>query len=447
MTALYGKSPTGSDANNGLGWATAQYSVDSTDGLSFDDNVGDVIYLSQSHAETTTAALVLAWAGTEASPTRIICANDGAEPPTASANTAEIATTGNANITLRGFSHYQGVNFKCGDAGNAPLLIFDDTYKITAEDCTFQLRATGSLARIRIGSASSTNVLAADVEWRNADVKFANASQGISNMMANFRWFGGALMSGGTSPTALFPSDTGTGRAATYRIEGIDLTNASAGINICAANTGGRRDFVITRSILPTSWSGSLCTGTVLLGEKYAMYNCVTAAGVKVRLRGAYHGGTLSDETTIVRTGGASDDGVAISQKLVTTANAEYPHIALDSEPIKYYCDSSGSPITLYVEVCHDSQGSGASSVLTNADAGLRAVYPGGVIETTKADVLATATAHTNSSETWTTTGMTTPLKQYLAVTFTPAAKGDALIFLRSFGASKTIYMCPKVRT
>ena len=51
----------------------------------------------------------------------------------------------------------------------------------------------------------------------------------------------------------------------------------------------------------------------------------------------------------------------------------------------------------------------------------------------------------TTSTETWTTTGLTTPVKQQLSVTIIPAEKGPIYCKVHLAKASTTVYVCPKV--
>jgi hypothetical protein len=63
------------------------------------------------------------------------------------------------------------------------------------------------------------------------------------------------------------------------------------------------------------------------------------------------------------------------------------------------------------------------------------------------ATILATPANQTTSSETWTTTGLTTPVKQKLSVTFTPQEKGPIIARVYLAKASTTVYVCPEILT
>jgi hypothetical protein len=106
--------------------------------------------------------------------------------------------------------------------------------------------------------------------------------------------------------------------------------------------------------------------------------------------------------------------------------------------------------VTLTVEIVHDSQGAGTGSAFQNDELALEVWYAGTsgypqYVKSTsaKSNLVGTASDYTSSSETWTTTGLTTPIKQKLSVTFTPQEAGEIIWKIVGFKASKTFYYCP----
>jgi hypothetical protein len=59
--------------------------------------------------------------------------------------------------------------------------------------------------------------------------------------------------------------------------------------------------------------------------------------------------------------------------------------------------------------------------------------------------ILTTPANQTTSSETWTTTGLTTPTKQKLEVSVTPAEKGWVRCRICLAKPSSTVYICPLI--
>jgi hypothetical protein len=158
-----------------------------------------------------------------------------------------------------------------------------------------------------------------------------------------------------------------------------------------------------------------------------------------------YHG-TITQESTIVRTGGASDGTTPISRKMVSTANTKiYSPLVMDD--IVFWNETTGSSQTATIEVVTDNV------TLTDAECWLEVEYLGTsgfpisslVNDRVTDDVFGTPANQTTSSETWTTTGLTTPVKQKLAVAFTAQEKGYVRIRVMLAKASTTVYVCPQV--
>lgn len=450
MANLYVRSTDGSDADNGSTWALAKATAA---GAAAIDAAGDTVYISQVHSETTASAVTLSWAGTLAAPSRILCANDAAEPPTALATGAIIASTGASNLMCHGHFYAYGIDFRAG-TGSSPVILGMGASaagdSAVFESCIFNLSfGTSSSSRI-VPNSSSNHQIGSQILWKNCDVKFGAAGQGIQPGNTYFTWQGGSLLSGGTSPTTLFSSigsynDKGT----VVVVDGVNLVNASAGMNIFAVGST-ISDCTIRNCKLPASWSGSLCVGTVSVGQRYKMINC-DAGDTNYRLWIEDYCGYIKSETTIIRTGGASDGVTGLSFRMTSGANAEYPVHHLRSHELSDWIDTVGSPVTLTVEIVHDSAGAGSGSKFQDDEVWLEVEYLGtsgfplgSFINDAKADVLATAANQADSSETWTTTGLTTPVKQALSVTFTPQEKGFYIARVVLAKASKTLYFCPK---
>jgi hypothetical protein len=234
-------------------------------------------------------------------------------------------------------------------------------------------------------------------------------------------------------------------------IEGCDFSGMSTTFNMLSGSVGNR--LVIRNCKLPSSWTGQLfpAASKVALGGTVEMYNC-DSGDTNYRLWVETGVGTIVDETTIIRTGGASDGTTGIAWKVTSTADAQYPHLTVESPEIVQWNETTASAITATVEIVHDSQGAGNGADFHNDEIWLEVMCLGtsgaplgSFISSAKADVLATAADITNSSETWTTTGLTTPVKQTLSVTFTPQEKGfiHAKVYLAK--ASKTVYIDPLI--
>lgn len=174
-------------------------------------------------------------------------------------------------------------------------------------------------------------------------------------------------------------------------------------------------------------------------------YNC-DSADTNYRLWVEDYCGSIKDETTLVKTGGASDGDTPLSWKMASSANAEYPlHILRSPEIFSERITSVGGSKTITVDILRDS-----ATNLKDDEIWLEVQYLGTsgfplslFADDAKADVLATAADQAASSATWTTTGMTNPNKQKLEVTFTPQEKGVAIVTVCMAKASATVYVDP----
>lgn len=441
----YLRSTDGSDSDNGSTWALAKATWNAIgNGLS-----GPTIYVSQSHAEISATPVDNSFgSGSLASPLRIICANDGAEPPTALATTATITTTGNNLIrcleSVPGYIY--GISFIAGSgaSGTANILIGGDDFANTdvcfqqMESCSLQLASTGTSSRINAMSSDQTRV-----ELTNCTFKFAASAQGLTNGLGSRCLIrGGSLLSGGTSPTSFVLAADGGG----VTFDGFDFSNASASMNIFS---GDAQNFVgVARNCkLPASWSGSLNPSTFTYYSRYEMYNCDSAdTNYRLWIKDTF--GEILSETTLVRTSGANDGTTGLSWKFVANANAEWTQSLRSPEIVKWN-ETTGSAITVTVEILHDP---GSPGSLNDDEIWLEVEYLGtsgtplgALVDDSKADILAAAAAQDTSSATWTTTGLSNPTTQKLSVTFTPQEKGFIHAVVKMAKASYTVYVCPKL--
>lgn len=433
-------------------WAKAATTVATVAGA---DVAGDKIYVAHDHAESTAAAIAPSWAGSPTSPVLILCGNSAAEPPTTSADTAVITTTGASNITWAGtaMNETRGLTFNAGTGASAANISLGGQGAVQRYvNCKFNLLTTSASSRIL---ASST---AERLHWQNCDVKFSDAGQRISlPTFCKFSWSGGGIASGGTSPASLMAGG-GNYLCSEVALENLDLSQASSTLNIFDALTGySSGTFSIRNSKLPASWSGGLVSGTIAgAGAAYEMTNCDDGA-TNYRLWRATGYGTVKSETTIVRTGGASDGTTPLSWLMATSSMANFPFGFLETPEIVAWNETTGSSVTATVEIVHDTnvaagQGAGMAYAFRDDEIWLEVQYLsasgaplGAFVSDAKAEVLGTGSDQASSSEAWTTTGMTTPVKQKLSVTFTPQMKGFVHARVMLAKASKTCYVDPKL--
>jgi hypothetical protein len=440
MANIYVRSTDGSDADNGSTWALAKATL--TGAAAIDAN-GDSIYVSQSHAESTAGAITLAFAGTAASPVKVICGNDAAEPPTAVANTATVSTTGANNIVINGSAIFYGITFSAGSSTNNAYIqtaTTNDTYQVYY-DCAFIVNNSGGASGVILGSATAS--IFNGLKLINCIFKFGAASRAISGRKSKTLIRGGGIAVGSSAITTFIIAGS---ESFDFKVMDFDFTNAASGLNLIYSGVSqtGRIDFINCK--LPASWSGGLVAGAPTNADfRASMYNCDSGA-TNYKLWIETYAGSIKSETTIVKTGGATDGTTSLSWKLVTTANANEYVAPLITDDMAVWIDTTGASKTITVDILHDSV-----TALTDAEVWLEIDYLGssatplGTPSSDKrATVLTTETAQATSTANWQTTGLTNPNKQKLEVTFTPQMKGFVYARVCLAKPSYTVYVDPQ---
>lgn len=447
MADIYVRSTDGVNTDDGSTWALAKLDLA---GAAAIDAAGDTIYVSDNHAESTGTSVTLNLAGTAASPTKVLCVDDSAEPPTALATTATVTTTGGSSLTINGFVYFYGITFYVGSGfNNAGFQQAGGAGDVqTYENCNFRMPVTGSSTSntLRIGQ-ETTGQLVSHVTWRNCNVRFGgHSNQGIRVSGGDLEWMGGAYISGASASHNVFASgNAGNGRSSNAIVSGVDFSAMPTANNLVSCDSQNRAKVIIRNCKLPASWSGALFSGTRTPGSRVEMHNCDNA-DTNYRLWIEDYLGTIKHESTIVRSGGASDGTTPLSWIMTSLANAEYPTLHLYSPEIAIWNDTTGSSKTVTIEVITDNV------TLNDDECWLEVMYLGtsgyplgSWVTDCKADIMATAAAQASSSETWTTTGLATPVKQKLSVSFTPQEKGYLIARVVLAKPSTTLYVDPKL--
>lgn len=439
----YLRSTDGNDADAGTTWALAKATLPAALAVCA---AGDTLYVSQVHQETTNGVLTITSPGTSASPVNILCGNDAAEPPTALATTAQIRTSGTSTINLNGFAYCYGVNFHCSTNSSSAAHFIIGSFGGSQvfwrfEVCTLFLKTTSSGAQFRLGTTAS-GMNGHDAEFQNCILGFSNVAQTIVPL-GRFTWKNSALPIAGLVPTSLFKTVVG-GLNDIYA-ENLDLSLLGSGKSIIdvSATTEANATFVNCKLGASVDYTTGLFPG--LSTPNILFVNCDSIDSNYAYRRISYRGTNFS-ETVIVRTGGASDGVTPISYRMSTTVNNKFA-FPLKSEPIQFWNTTVGSSVTVTIPVITDNV------TLTDADAWIEVDYLGtsgfplGVaISDRAADILATPVNQpTDGTSTWTTTGLGTPVKQELGVTFTPQEIGIIKATVHLARASTTMYYDPKI--
>lgn len=445
----YVRSTDGNDVDNGSTWALANKTMT---GAAVDDANGDTIYFSQAHSENEAANTSVTF-GTNALPQKLICANDAAEPPTAVATGATIATNGAFSISLSGSFYAYGLTFKPGAGGavNVNINLAQGGGDLQRyESCVFDVNGSGGSASIQVGQ--SANQQQPECYWDSCDIKFLNSANDGIAVYGTFMWNGGTALSGTATPSDGLIRVTSLSEGAFVVISGVDLSNFASTLNLVQTGAVQSGRVVFRNCRLPASWSGSLYVAAAV-GLRAEMWNCQPALSGEAnnyRFRVEDYAGHVREDTAIYRTGGATDGDTPLSWRMQASANAEWPAIILRSPEIFVPNTTTGSSKTLTVEIAQD----GTTAALNEEDVWLDVQFLGttdsprsSFVNDGPADFFdtgANADPQDDSTEAW--SGLSgTNKKQKLSVTLTPREEGVYVCRVFLTKANAVVYVDPKV--
>jgi hypothetical protein len=435
---------TAAGGGNGTTWALAYQTIT----LALAGKVaGDDFWIAHTHAETTAAALNIISPGTSALPCRFICVNKaGSVPPVAAdlATTATVSTTGANHINFTGIAYCYGIEFKSGDAANNGGVRWNTSGYWKHKLCKFTLNNTSA------ATLSPANSQLAKTEWEDCTVKFGALSQSMAPT-GLFAWYATTsgvsavdTGGGGIIPTSLF----GANCSGVSRLRGLDLSAYSAG-NIVSGNIAQGFNIHLENCRHGTTTMGvKVQTVSSILMQDY-VFSRVDKT-LNYTFEKFSYGGTETAETTVIRTGGATDGTTPVAKKIVTSTNSriEYPFECI---PITVWNETVGSAITLTVQAIWSVGAAGnyptnaniwiEVEYLSNASYPISSVSSGGL-----ATVLTTPVAYSVAGSGWTGLGGT-PTAFAMSRTFTPQMKGPITVRVKATlnGATTTFYVDPKV--
>jgi hypothetical protein len=420
-------------AGTGADWANA---YTTTAAAAAAKAAGDIFYIAHDHDENQGSAITITFPGTVTAPNLLLCVDRAGSVPPVSADlrtTAIIRTTGAFAITVNGFVYGYGVTIKPNSAaasGGGTINLTSAGSQVQRWDSSNFQTLTTSAASISFGAGSS-------MYWNNCTARFGAVGHSIAMTSACLLdWRNSTAVDGaGSAPTSLFIDPS---RAGTIFLEGVDL-NAMSSKTLFAATSFALKATLMRCKLPSTVTINAAPTGGIGKAE-FTLIDCDNGA---VNYRNEKHGyaGDLTTETTIVRTGGATDQTTPVAHKIITTSGASWA-FPFTSLPLHTkWNDTVGSPVTVTV---YGIWGGGA--VPNKEDIWIDVEYHGssgsplGSIATSgNADVLASAACDTDTS-TW--GGSTTKFK--MVATFTPQLKGPYTVYVRCGKASSTFYIDPK---
>lgn len=403
---------------------------------------GDTLYVSQSHSENLTGATTYTFPGTAAAPSRILCTDDSATPPTAMATGAIITSNNAISIILGGYIYMYGIECKVGSAGasNAGITLVNGNVAAWQkyESCIFHINTSSTSARL--GFRSGGGVGKEDfMEFVNCKVRFGSTSQAI-NCNTPFNWTGGSWCDSGSVPTNILDLSVNEG-GHNINVKGADLSAIGASKYLVKVGNNSH-DVLFQNCKLNASLAG-LYTGTFAGqgSQTVRAVNCDSGDTNYKYTKGVYQG-TITHDTSIYRSSGASDGTNNFSRVMASSANSKFESpLVLDD--IVYWQESVGSSITVTVEVATNAV------TLKNDECWLEVEYSSDASGTTYSvassrvsDILQAGSNLSTSSVTWNSVPGS-PTKQYMSVSFTPGNKGPLFARVCLAKASTTVYVDP----
>jgi hypothetical protein len=313
---------------------------------------GDTFYVSEDHAETQASAMTLTSPGTAASPCNIYCVNHFGGVPPVSANlrtTGTVTTTGANAMTFAGAAFYYGLAFNMGSGANNLTMTLAGT-PLIMQSCILANLATGAGGTFAPGTGAQPSKCL----LINTTLEFGAAAQNIDGNGV-FIWRNTqSAIAGATLPTTLI---TLWIRSGLVQFEGVDLSALGSGKTLIGALVAQGVSFNFKDCKLGASVTVA-ATPSASSAQEVNLIRC-DSGGTNYRTERYRYEGTQTVETTIVRTGGASDGTTPLSWKIVTTANSKWV-LPFEALPIAIWNDTTGSLVTVTVEGIWGSTNSAA---------------------------------------------------------------------------------------
>lgn len=400
---------------------------------------GNIFYVSNNHAETQSTAITIAPRGAPATPSYILCVVDTVAPPTSAATTASITTTGASNLSVTGTGsnptyYVYGIIFNSGTGAvtGSVRVIPSLVCQITFENCAFNVVATGSSSVLLVNNGSSGwgNVI-----YYNCTFSFGATGQAISFNAGNVFIIGGSTAATGSAPTTLIGNNASGG---TFLLKEHDLSNITGTI----ANAGSTNAALIRLENCKLGSGVTPFTGSIVGLQMAAMYiHNSDSTSTNYRYYYANYAGVIQQETTIIRTGGATNGVTPISWSTVSTATCSF-YQPLQFEQIMEWNDFTGSQLTVTIEI-------NSGGTLTNGDVWMLLEYLGSsstplgtALSTRKATILTASANLTSSTASW-AGGLSGSTPQKITANFTPQMKGPVKVTMFVGKASQTVYIDP----
>jgi hypothetical protein len=403
---------------------------------------GNSVYLASEHFEVSQVSLANTIIGGALPTTSFYSVNKSNVPP-GSANLAAGATiaTSASNLNIRGnaSAYFYNLTLQAGtnpsSTGVFSITTPIDGASFTFKNCTFYCNSSGAGRPILGGLPSMVLLDSCTIIMSNNAGGDGFAGSGTNQSRIR-------IVNCTFTPTVITPTNLHLSGGEVFTIEDCDLSIWGAGKTLI--NSGGPLiEAVLSNCKLGAGVSivGSF-TATTFPG-RVTLIRCDSGATNYRTERYDVYGSQVI-ETTIIRTGGASDGVTPISWKIVGTSGARW-QMPYESIPITIWCDTTGSHT---ITVRGTTTGGGVPNdddIWIDVDYLGSASFPQGThLTTTKANALTASSAVNNSSDasTWGGAGAGNGFK-IVSPAFTVNMKGYITVFVKVGKTSATYYIDP----
>ncbi len=396
---------------------------------------GDLVCVDDGHSEAVmigaSSSYLVKGSATKNNPIRILCVDKTDDSLSVGAVVEDAQTNVSYTMRFSGNGYSYGVQYKSGSHIIASHAGGIWTFETSPGNKVFSLAASRYLSAS--GSYPGQVFIKGDIEFLAAN---AFILSGVP-----FIWDGGAVIASlGVTILLSAPILYGSGK---IEISNVDLS--AMGNNTLMSFTNSLpSNILFSRCKIPAAFTAFSGAAPGYDTTKIRLHHCSSDNATYDFYEESYCG-SVRDETTRVRTGGASDGTTSISIKMASSANTKESvgYLALSSPPVASWTNSTTSK-TFTVEVLFDS-----ATNLQDDEIWLELEYPAdassglGAIASSQCAQLGTPTDIPDSAETWTTTGMTNPNTRKLSVTCTPGKAGPITARVYLAKASTTVYVDP----
>jgi hypothetical protein len=358
------------------------------------------------------------------------------------ANGASISTTGGNNLTLVSavsWTYFYGLNFNCGTgASAADLNLNNGVGQVVYERCNIAVGSTNAGSDLLANNAVGSLTILKDC---STSVGHANTAFQIGGASAIFKIMGGQMLSANPNPLL-----EALGSGGSWYLEGFDCSSLPNTFNFINSSNQRTNKISIRNCKLPDSWTGVINADAAgALGVVGELMNS-DDSDTNYRLRVEQTFGRVFHETTIVKTGGATDGVTPISWQVSSNPKSQWIDRFVETPEIVRWNTTVASPITCTIDIIHDS-----ATALTNRQVWMEVQYLGtsgrplSLFASTYPPFNAPSTAQAASGASW-GGSMTNPNPQLLSTVITAQEAGFIHAKVMLAASSKAIYVDPVIQ-